>query len=258
MIRIVFAPDFVEEAVLLAEGALSADDRRRFRRERNPLYEIGDADRRDEAFAKLHARWFDRFGVRRAIDTVVNEMLAAVESVEEARVLRALTRREEGADLVDRVVAGGSGQKPVIVIRLRPMTALNDGATLALLRRELMHVGDMLDPAFGYARSLPAPDGPLTETALRDRYRVLWDTTIDGRLARKGRLAEGSARARWDEFAATFPMLEGQMRTAFDAWFDRDRPTHAEIVAFARTPTLHLSEDFHADHCVAAKLDDVR
>jgi hypothetical protein len=64
-----------------------------------------------------------------------------------------------------------------------------------LLRHELMHVADMLDPAFGYERSLPtSDDGPSADNIVRDRYRVLWDVTIDGRLARAG-LAHPDARA---------------------------------------------------------------
>jgi len=54
-----------------------------------------------------------------------------------------------------------------------------------------------------------ADDGPSRDNVQRDRYRVLWDVTIDGRLARSLRADQpGASRdARWREFAATFSML---------------------------------------------------
>jgi hypothetical protein len=128
------------------------------------------------------------------------------------------------------------------------MTILDDQITRALLRHEMMHVRDMLDPAFGYERSLPSDTGALTETTLRDRYRVLWDVTIDGRLALAGHPSDRARVQRLREFEAAFPMLGGDAPVAFDAWFGRRRPTHDELLAFARTPTPHIEEAQHADN----------
>ena len=114
-----------------------------------------------------------------------------------------------------------------------------------------MHVADMLDPSFGYERALPASDdGPSRDNIQRDRYRVLWDVTIDGRLACAGGHPRGvrtshvapadhgdpTPDARWQEFAATFSMLGDDCRRAFDAWFDNGHPTHAALAAFAVAP----------------------
>jgi hypothetical protein len=44
----------------------------------------------------------------------------------------------------------------------------------------------MLDPAFNYSPEIRLPDrSPAEENIVRERYRILWDTTIDGRLARQ-------------------------------------------------------------------------
>ena len=94
-----------------------------------------------------------------------------------------------------------------------------------------------MDPSFGYQRSLPASDdGPSGDNILRDRYRVLWDVTIDGRLARAGLASRDVREARWQEFASTFTMLGERCRDAFDEWFDRVRPTHESLVTFALAP----------------------
>jgi hypothetical protein len=244
MTRLAFAPDFVEEVVLLAESGLAPAERRTFRRARDPVYDIPDEQLREDRFRALHREWFDRLGLGRVVEETVRESC----SVEEARILRAQSRREEGADLVDRVRSHPSGVVPVLVVRLRPMTILDREATRALLRHELMHVQDMLDPAFGYQRSLPSDTGALTETTLRDRYRVLWDTTIDGRLARAGHATDRTRAVRLHEFETMFPMFGRKAPAVFDTWFDRSRPTHDDLLAFARTPTSCFDEAEHADN----------
>lgn len=250
MIRLVYAPELVEEAVLLAEPGLARPDRRAFRRERDPLYEIVDQEGRDERFRALHMLWFLRLDLHRAIDQSVGDVPDLERQLDEARVLRALTGDDEGADLVDKVVpgrAGSAGTRPSLVIRLRPSLLLDADRVRVLLAHELMHVRDMLDPRFGYERVMPPPPAPLTEIALRDRYRVLWDATIDGRLARAGRVPEDVRAARRREFEATFHMIAGRGPKTFDAWFDRGQPTHAELMAFAQAPTLDLKEASYED-----------
>jgi hypothetical protein len=95
----------------------------------------------------------------------------------------------------------------------------------------------MLDPEFGYRRELPpSTDGPSADNILRDRYRVLWDTTIDGRMARAGRAPATARESRWQEFANTFGMLEDECLVAFERWFAEDHPAHEDILAFATSP----------------------
>jgi hypothetical protein len=235
MIRFAYAPDLVEETVLLAERTTSISERRAFRRERDRLYERSDDDRREDDFHSLHLRWFVRLGLHHVVDQVVGERLDLTGRVGEGRVLRAWTRREEGADLLDRIVPGRTGMQPLLVLRLRPAILLEPEALRATLRHELTHVGDMLDPAFGYERTLPpSGDGPAGDHIVRDRFRVLWDVTIDGRLARAGLCSDPVRTARWQEFSATFSMLGDRRRDAFDDWFDRVQPTHGALAAFAR------------------------
>jgi len=125
----------------------------------------------------------------------------------------------------------------VLVLRLCAETLLEPVTLSALLRHELGHVADMLDPSFGYERALPESDaGPATANLLRDRYRVLWDVTIDGRLARAGLAGARERAARWREFAATFAMLGEGCRSAFEEWFHLARPRHAALVQFAQAP----------------------
>ena len=238
MIDTTYAPDLVEETVLLAERTVQGDALRGFRRERNAVYDIADPERRDAAFREAHFRWFVRLGLHRPVEEAIEERAELAGRVAQVRVLRALRRQEEGADLFDRALPDAAGRRqPLMALRLRPSLLLDAEALGALLRHELMHVADMLDPGFGYERRLPpSDDGPSADNIVRDRYRVLWDVTIDGRLARAG-LAHPDARAaRRREFAATFSMLGDRADQMFNEWFDRVVPTHQAVAAFAITP----------------------
>lgn len=237
MIRLAYAPDLVEEAVLLAERTAPAADARAFRRERDRLYALADGDAREARFRSLHLQWFVRLGLHRGVEEIVSGGPDLADRVGDGRVLRALARSEEGADLIDRVVPGSAELHPLLVLRLRPALLLEPEGLRALLRHELMHVGDMLDPVFGYQRTLPpSDDGPSGDNIVRDRYRVLWDVTIDGRLARAGLGSDRVRAARRQEFTVTFSMLGERRGAAFDDWFDRIRPTHAALSAFAQAP----------------------
>jgi hypothetical protein len=235
VIALAYASELVEEAVLLSERTLSAADRRAFRRDRDRIYEIADVEERDRRFRILHRDWFVRLDLGRAIEDSVSEPLGQSGRLRHGRVVYAISPRDEGADLVDHVNAAGDTE-PLLVIRLRPATLMDAFAVATLLRHELTHVADMLDPVFGYQRTLPPRDeGPSADTIVRDRYRVLWDVTIDGRLARSGHGTIARA-TRWAEFAATFPMLGEQSRELFDRWFTLEHPTHAALAAFACDP----------------------
>jgi hypothetical protein len=239
MSAITYAPDLVEEVVLLAERTLHRTDARAFRRERDRLYDVVDADRREADFRAFHMRWFVRLGLHHGIEESVVPRPEILSRVTVCRVSRALARRDEGADLIgpSPAIAGQCDAPPTLALRLRPSALLDRAALATFLAHELTHVADMLDPAFGYDCSLPpSDDGPSRDTILRDRYRVLWDVTIDGRLTRRGLGGAGAREGRRQEFEATFAMLGDEGPRVFDDWFDRIEPTHAALVAFAQAP----------------------
>jgi hypothetical protein len=95
----------------------------------------------------------------------------------------------------------------------------------------------MLDPAFGYVRELPRVDtDPALVNLFRERYRVVWDATVDGRLCGEGLLETRARSLRFAEFTRAFPMLADSAEAAFASWFEGSRPTHAAFVAFIQAP----------------------
>jgi hypothetical protein len=159
-------------------------------------------------------------------------------------------QQDEGADLFDRAVqASDADRLPLLVITLRPALLLDRPSLSRLLGHELMHISDMLDPAFGYRRALPSSDdGPSADNIVRDRYRVLWDVTIDGRIARAGFPIHEMRMLRSREMEKAFPMLGTTATELFEEWFDRVVPTHARLVEFAMHPPA-AGRSAHAGRC---------
>jgi hypothetical protein len=144
-------------------------------------------------------------------------------------VARAAAACDEAAD-----VLVAPGERPTLLIRLLPATLSQPERAQLLLRRELLHVADVLDPDFGYA---PAASAPRLEAHRVERYRVLWDASVDGRLLRSGRAPSRVRAERESEFARAFPALGGRTAELFRRFFDGERCTHGELVAFASEGT---------------------
>jgi hypothetical protein len=224
--RVGLHPRLVEEAV---REALRADRRRgAFERAREALYAIEPPEARDAAFDRLHLDWFRRLGLDRPLCRALAEQEAALAGVE--RGVAVPVARDQGVELF--VAAGG---RRSIAVALRPETLADGDRLLTLLRRELLHVADMLDPSFGYEPRLPAqPAGPAHDRLLRDRYRVLWDCSVDGRLVAAGRLDPAARAVRWAEFLRHFGGPgEDPAGERFRRLFDGPRPRHADLVAQA-------------------------
>ena len=232
-----YEPELIEEAVLVS---LRGHPRERgFRRERDRLYEVRDPEAREAAFRELHATWFEKLELGRPIVQALDERPSIAAATRGCRIGRARARQEEGAELFVRPAATG-GREPDrrwVVVRLRPEAFGTADRLLLFLRHELFHIADMLDPRFGYEPHLPQPvAGPAHERLLRDRYRVLWDAAIDGRLARLGRAPAAARAERLRDFSRAFPMLGPRTEEAFARFFDGAACTHADLVAFATNP----------------------
>ena len=231
-----YDPRLIEEAVFIAmHGQPQA---RVFRRERNRLYEITDAEERERAFQELHHTWFVRLGLGDQIDRAINEQPLLTSSVGSYVVARAPAKKEEGAELfVNPEAELSEKERRTVRILIRPESFLDPVALLTFLRHELLHITDMLDPNFGYEPVLPvAEGGPGHSRLLQDRYRALWDATIDGRMVRHGWAPKSIRAERLADFCRTFSMLGEEAAQVFGRFFDQELHTHAELVAFTCEP----------------------
>ena len=223
-----FDPRLMESAVMLriVGHPLEAE----FHQERDRAYEVTEEEERDQKFNQLHRQWFLRLDLGRSVGGALDDYSVLMRDTSSCRVMLAVFAKEEGADLY--------GAFPrTIVLKLRPASLLEESTLLTFLRHEFMHLTDMLDPCFAYQPELPKSEaGPTYDNLLRERYRVLWDTWIDGRLHSQGRAPAGVKQERRAEFKSTFPMLGESWEGKFSQWFDWPVHRHQDLVAFALHP----------------------
>jgi hypothetical protein len=110
----------------------------------------------------------------------------------------------------------------------------------------------MLDPAYRYETTLPSTGiGPAYDQLLTNRYRLLWDIAIEGRMLRRG-WNPPTVRAKYlAYFREAFPALQDQTDNLFATFFEREAHTHGELVAFALNPraTSSAAEPSAGNRC---------
>jgi hypothetical protein len=235
-LNLFYTPRLIEEAVFLAQhdSDISAEIQER----RSRIYEITDADERERRFSELNRSWFDRLGLGKVIGQSLQEQPLIGTHVERGFVVGATQAKEEGAELfvAPDEVENGHGRRTLRLL-IRPESLLNAEELRPFLRHELFHISDMLDPAFAYEPTLPkAEGGPTYDTLITNRYRVLWDVTIAGRMLQRGWCAATVRDEEISNFRHAFPMLDGESDEFFKRFFDAAEPHHTELAAFAFDP----------------------
>lgn len=231
-----YEPRLLAEVLLpLLGGALRA----RYDIESGLLYERHPPERRGEAFAALDTRMFEELPQH---DLFVGALRDAgpLPGVRELQVC-CVAGSDEGADL------NPSGE--MAILRLRPRRVGGDARALrAFLLHELSHLVDLLDPGFGYRREDPAL-GEMRSWAnlVRDRYRVLWNASVDGRLARRDETLPGTEEARRSEVRRTFAAIGSDDADSLfeQAWTGR-LLGHAALLAAARHRAAGYSSGLQA------------
>jgi len=231
-----YEPRFVEEAVFFApREPRAAED---LARRRNHIYEVADPDERERLFGKLYREWFGRSGLGEPIEQAFREQPSTVSEVEFCLIGRSTKAADEGAELFVRPDQKKTGvHRRTVRLLLRPEALSSPEILLTFLRHELFHIADMLDPQFAYEPVLPVSDvGPTYDTLLRSRYRTLWNTTINGRMVKRGWLPASIRTECLSDFAGAFSMLGNAVENIFSWFFDQELHTHPCLVAFAQNP----------------------
>ncbi len=229
--------ELVEAAVLLCatgrrRGA-SALQVARFNREREKLYDIPDPDDRNEAFFRLHLEWFREWGLEGFFTGPLAEFPILSEALRILAFRKSRFRSDDGAELYVKDDGARSG-----VVAVRTESLLQEAELAAFLRHELLHLSDMVDPDFAYQPELRVRGPSLNQQRLaRERYRLLWDVTIDGRLTQAGRPAVVTRDQRWLEFTGVFAFWpEARQQKVFDCLWAGSAPTHQNLEALVCEP----------------------
>jgi len=229
--------DFVEGAVFICANSKrrppSPLQVRRFHREREKLYAILDPDERNTAFFNLHLEWFREWELERLLLRLVDEFPLLRAALSGLVVRKARVKNDEGTELYVKEENGRAG---VLALRVERFEQPDELARF--LRHELMHLHDMVNPAFGYSPQLHLPGQNAAQQRLtRERYRLLWDITIDGRLVNSDRPTVGTRdqhRAAFERAFGFWP--ENKRDETFDLlWQNRD-PLHQHLLEIASDP----------------------
>jgi len=239
MTTILYHPELIEQAVWITARRDAATEYE-LHRSIDPIYELPQGDDRETRFLETFAKWFTRLKLGRFVDETLVHFPRIVEQVEECVVRLAPRRKSEGAELFVRRENGGL--RRTLVAQFCAQTLVEPECVRDVILRELQHVEDMLDEAFGYVPD--AIDGlPVQQQVVRDRYGVLWDVRVEAALERR-RLLGSSAKARvWRLFERAFTVGGLQPHRALfeDVWQCRSL-SHSTLLAWAREPRAWLRE----------------
>ena len=205
-----FDPAFVEEAVWLTLRQTTA-----FRTEWDAVYEIaGSSQMRETAFRQLTERYFHDLGLRELFVRCLNEAPLLSQRVDGVMVRRVFCRKGERVELYMRPASSKFETSSALLLDLQVARCLHPEELSAFLRHELLRVSDMLDPAFAY---LPHPElggtCELEDDLIRERFRVLWDLSIEARMRRRGWPVPLEAAERHREYEGAFASWEPAKRT---------------------------------------------
>lgn len=247
-VEIRYDPSFMEEAVFLELSAREAGGDRReaqvFHAQRSVIYEAeGSREQQDAAFHQLAARYFRELGFTELFLKRLEEVPLVAAHVQEVMVRRVFCRKD---DRVELYVLSGSeahrhaGGPATLVIDLQAVRCRDHDWLVAWLRHELMHVSDMLDPAFAYDphRAFDG-EGELEQDLTRERFRLLWDLYVESRVRWMGWRVVMEESMRRREFEWMFALWGRERRDAI--WRDlgeRERWTQHELLELARDERL--------------------
>lgn len=243
--KTLFEDDLVEAVILLCTAGRRPGvpplQIRRFHAERERCYAQLDPDQRQEAFAHLHLAWFREWELADQLAAAAGRFPGLANALATLAFRQARTQSDEGAELY----ANPEGQRHGIVA-LRPDRFTGPAALDRWLHHELAHLADMLDARFGYSPLWTgATPSAARERLVRERYRLLWNVSIDGRLTRRQLATVADESRRRAEFNRAFAFLpEPRQADLFGGLWNGRMTGHADLLALAMDPRgLH---DAHA------------
>jgi hypothetical protein len=213
------------------------------------LYEIPDEELMQREFVPVFREFFTKLRFDRLVAELLAERPLVGEFVDRCVVREAPRKKAQSAELLVQGNNSDDGRAArTLVIQICPQSFIDTGDTavsdplrgrlVTLMRRELLHVADMLDERFGYVREVFSGE-PSRQNLHRDRYRVLWDTYVAGRLERE-KFGVNEEKERLERaFGRVFANhAAGIDAGVFARIFDAPSLTHRNFMEWSREPNL--------------------
>lgn len=189
-----------------------------------PIYEMQSEEERENKFMQLHLHLFEKLGFPKQIMDVFAEFSNIHSRIEKIFVSKAINQNTEGGDLSENARDIG--------ISILAERFINTEQLQSFLHHEFMHIADMLDETFNYKRDNALFSFlPMQYNNIIDRYRVLWDITIDGRLALKNKKISTEKEKHYSKFSILFSNLpKFQKEEIFNYLWHTENLTHRELI----------------------------
>lgn len=202
----------------------------------DPLYRMEQGSEREKLFRQGYLAVFAKLGLEVPLTRLVREHPILDERIGRCIARRAPRVKDETAELlVKRDIEEPTPADRTLRVRISPASFISPGQFEPRMRREIFHIADMVDDGFEYRRE-QIEGLPPRQNLIRDRYRVLWDVAIEGRLTRRGLgnllLTDSLRNAVCKVFGFE---TESLAHDTFEKFFGLEKPTHAELFEFARS-----------------------
>lgn len=194
-----------------------------------PVYRAGGAEaERAEGFERVYRRLFEEWGGAALVAEAVAEFPRLSSTLESIWLGCAERGEAAGADL------GGKTLRQ-LGVAVSPSLFLEPEALRLFLRRELLHVHDTLDPEFGYRPGILLAGRPgALENLARDRLRLLWGISVDGRVAQRWPAAARLREERLREARAAYRSLPEELpERVVERLWSGPRPAFEELRRWA-------------------------
>jgi hypothetical protein len=235
--KLLFDDDLIDGVVQLGANGRWAGipdlQVRRFHAERERCYRILDPDERSTAFARLQLNWFGEWGFGERLGRIAAHFAVLPSTLAALGFRKARGRNDEAAELYRDPEGQWRG-----IVALRPERFADETALTRFLHHELAHLEDMVNPDFGYSPELGQTGQTPSQLRLtRERYRLLWDVSIDGRLAQRGLETVADEVQRRQEFIRGFAFLPDERRDElFDSLWQGQLAQHRPLLEIAADP----------------------
>ena len=219
--------DIVYKGLARQERAGDLELYKQYHERRDAIYLL-EQEKRAKEFKELDNEFFSKLGYDVYVREIFDEYPDIEEVIEEIHVRRATTRQNEGSNVVDE------GRK--VIIRLYPELFIEGTEMCRVLRHELMHVSDMMNKDFDYDVNEEFSLSPMEERIMRDRYRLFWDISVDGRLVNKGLETTATREERKKEFDSFYSKIPEETRDLiFSKMWDAEvHLTHDKMVELSK------------------------
>lgn len=241
VMQVQYDPRLVEETVFLAcrqDRQLESEFHARI----DPLYDSLGSRASAQKFIEVYAAFFETLKLGSTLATLMAERPLIETHVGRCVIRDAARTKNESAELFVK-----QGEQPTtpadrsLIIQVCPQSLLSPNRVVARFRRDFLHVSDMLAEQFSYKPE--ALDGlPARQNLIRDRYRVLWDIFVQGRLTREGVAEESFTSRLHTMFDRVFERQAPDLRTVFDRVFRDHGLAHRQLLDWAIHPTTLFNE----------------